>query len=641
MIKYEQYLSLIQKLEVSAARSPRLYELKVMMLTMLGYGYFVGLILLLIIPIGLVPLVIFSAPAEIFRIALVLGKLLWVIIPGLGLYFGFIGSAIRSITAKVPDPQGHEITRSDAPELFGFIDKTCTSLKAGRPKRVLINDDFNAAIVTMPRIGIFGRKVLLVVGLPLMKTLSPEQFEAVIVHEIGHISSKHGGFTKWAYQMRESWGRLIESQSATDHKFAALYQRFVDWFFPYFNGYSFVLMREHEKDADREAASLIGVKPFGEALIQMEIKGLELSEEFWLDIHKENLENDEPSEKLFSRMLGALSAINVQSASTNLVKAVTVPTDFEDTHPSLSDRLRLIGYWRSGELPPMPDPKNVDAATVFLGSYADRLSAEFDHTWHEQAISTWKDRHAHFQETSSRTAELEAKRRESELTLDELREMGRLISERDGIEAAVPYFEEAAHRFPEEGVVWYNLGLAKLSTDDDSGLVDIERAMNQDESLRFDGNQLVFAFLRGKGRHEESMKYANAIDAQRESIQKAQDERRGVSQSDLWEPHDLTPEFIQSISRKLSGMDEIAALYVAHKKVEYYPEFPYRVMWIELRPKEKNDASAATVLEIVSKRLNTGEIEYFAILDSQWKDTKSELQKIADAEVYRAPDREK
>lgn len=101
----------------------------------------------------------------------------------------------------------------------------------------------------MPKLGIFGRKVILLLGLPMMKALSPEQLKAVLAHEIGHISGKHGLFTKWAYQMREAWGRLIESQELAGHKFSFLYKKFVEWYFPYFTAYSFVLMREHEREA--------------------------------------------------------------------------------------------------------------------------------------------------------------------------------------------------------------------------------------------------------------------------------------------------------------------------------------------------------------------------------------------------------
>jgi Zn-dependent protease with chaperone function len=265
-MKYEQYISLIESLEAQASGNRRLYELKVFLLTMLGYAYFIGVILLCFVPFVVVAAMLWAAPAQIARIVLVTAKLWWALIPGLGIYFGFIGSAARSITASVPDPKGIEIKRADAPELFDFVDRTCRSLRAKRPEKVLVTDSFNAAVATLPRFGIFGQKVVLLLGLPVMKALSPEQFKAVLAHEIGHISGKHGSSAKWAYQMREAWGRLIDSQAENNHKFGGLYKGFVNWFFPYFTAFSFVLMRGQEVDADREAASLTGAQALGEAL---------------------------------------------------------------------------------------------------------------------------------------------------------------------------------------------------------------------------------------------------------------------------------------------------------------------------------------------------------------------------------------
>ncbi|KXK01512.1 MAG: peptidase M48, Ste24p [Acidobacteria bacterium OLB17] len=353
-MKFDQYISLIRGLEKSAASNRGWYEIRVMLLTMLGYGYFFGLILLMFAPIAIVAIGFWYAPATTWDQILLLTRLWWLIVPGLTMYFGFLGTAVLAITAKVPDPEGTEIQRSEAPKLFEFVNTACKELKAKKPKKILIDDSFNAAVVTMPKLGIFGRKVILLLGLPMMKALSPEQLKAVLAHEIGHISGKHGLFTKWAYQMREAWGRLIESQELAGHKFSFLYKKFVEWYFPYFTAYSFVLMREHEREADREAVNLVGKTALGEALILVETKERSLAEEFWAAVREENITNDKPTLQIFSRMIAALSVEDPDRSRPSLEKALAVPTDLEDTHPSLADRLRAIGYWTDGELPPTP-----------------------------------------------------------------------------------------------------------------------------------------------------------------------------------------------------------------------------------------------------------------------------------------------
>lgn len=638
-MKFDQYFSLVQSLEISAAKNRGFYQFKVFLLTILGYVYFVGLILMMFVPVIAVAGLLWLSPEAVGRLLLVTAKIWWVLIPGLGLYFGFIGSAVKSITAKVPDPDGIELTKADAAELFDFVSKTCSALRSKKPVKILVTDNFNAGVVTMPRFGIFGRKVMLLIGLPLMKALSPEQFKAVLAHEIGHISGKHGAFAKWAYQMREAWGRLIDSQAETKHRFSSLYQGFVDWFFPYFTAYSFVLMREHEKDADKEAAQLVGKQALGEALILIETKALSLDEEFWRDIHKENLVSEKPSERIFTRMVESLAFVNPDRGVSSLSKVLAVPTDFNDSHPALADRLRLIGYWTFGELPEIPPTFEMDGATYFLGAATERFAAKFDSDWDEQAKKTWKTRHEHFQESDKRVRELEEKR--GELTLEELRELSQRLTEKDGLLAASAVIEEAADRFPDEAVGWYNLGLLRLAQDDETGLAHLEKSAKMDNGFKIDANQLAFDYLRGKGRIDEARKYARDIDEQTEIIQKAQKERANIFPEDKFEIHDLPKEFLDSIPPKLAGLDEVIALYAVRKVVQYMPEFPYHVLFIDFvkkgRLKNRDAADPSTILSIVRDRLNSGEFQMFALLHGQWAGTKYYLDKIPGARIYNEP----
>jgi hypothetical protein len=56
------------------------------------------------------------------------------------------------------------------------------------------------------------------------------------------------------YQLHGIWSRFIELQELQENKFAFLYTKFVDWFFPYFSAYLFVLMRDREREAELKPA---------------------------------------------------------------------------------------------------------------------------------------------------------------------------------------------------------------------------------------------------------------------------------------------------------------------------------------------------------------------------------------------------
>ena len=615
-MKYDKYVSLIRELENYARSNRKSYEFRVFGLAALGYAYFLGIIaLFLVIPVLIIILLV-AGPSGIGSILWLAVKLWWIFLPGLGLYIGFVGGAVKSLFAKFPEPSGTEITETDAPEFFSFIRSASKSLHAKFPERVLLTDEFNAAIVTTPRLGMFGRRVYLLVGLPLMSALSPEQFKAVVAHEIGHISGRHGGFAKWAYQLREAWGRFIDSQELNDHKLAYFYSKFVNWFFPYFTAYSFVLMREHEKEADAYAVELVGAQPLGESLIALETRNSELNNVFWKRVHEENLSSDKPEGKIFSRMLEALAFFDAGRDTESISKAVSVPTDYEDSHPSLSERLRLIGYWTDGDLPRMPEHVSKNAADHFLGGLVKRYTEDVDSAWDEQLAADWRLRHEHFRDRQKRLDDLNAKG-EDALSPEELLEFAGIIAEKEGSDAALPIVERIVERHPSHAESVYTLGALLLPTDSIRGLSLLDRAMELDPARRMAASDAAFNFLRSRGRFDEAMLYADSLEKESELIEKGRQERSHLNANDKFEPHTLSEETVAEIVKKLDYFEEIRTLYLVRKVVQYRPDIPFHVLFIDLRPPKRfrnTDLNGDEILKIAVERLDNGQIDYFMVL---------------------------
>src|SRR6185436_16016968 len=109
------------------------------------------------------------------------------------------------------------------------------------------------------RFGMFGwRTNYLVVGLPLLKAIGPDEFRAVLAHEFGHLSGRHGKFSGWIYRQRESWIQILTRVHQERHYASFIFEWFLKWYAPYFNAYSFVLARAQEYEADSFAVDLAG-----------------------------------------------------------------------------------------------------------------------------------------------------------------------------------------------------------------------------------------------------------------------------------------------------------------------------------------------------------------------------------------------
>lgn len=638
LMKYDQYISLIEKLDKYSAENPKAYEYKVFGLAVLGYGYFWLLILaLMAVPLTLL-VGLFIVPDRIFQFFLVIAKFWWAVIPAAVVYFGLLGSALKALTAKVPEPEGLEITKAQAPELFEFIYRTCDEIKSAKPTKVLITAEFNAAVVTLPRFGMFGRKTFLLLGLPLMRSLSPEQFVAVLAHELGHISEKHGSFAKWSYQIREMWGRLLESQEMNEQYLSTLYEGFVKWYFPVFSAYSFPLIREHEKQADRSASQIVGAKPLAESLILLEVTNRAMNDGFWQDLHRENVANHVPPEKIFGKMIDAIAAIDRDKSNLDLNKALTINTTYEDTHPALGDRLKLLGYWDGSSQVNLPEASAVSAMDKYLGNEVRVYIDEFEKNWSEHFAYEWEKRYEHFQTAQKRIDEIEQRLDSDDLTVDEMLEKAMLTADKEGMSSALPILRSALNKFPDSAAVRYNLGGVMLSLDDEDGLDQLTIAANMGHEYRLTSNQLAFDYLHSKGRSAEAAALAGSIDQEYEMLNAAQNERNTITTQDTFSHYEISEELAGKIRDKAKYYEEINSIYIAKKDVKYYPEQPFVVMLIETREKNmlrnRQDLDPNDILKIMAERFETENIHYFQLLTGAFKGFHTQLNSIEGSKIY-------
>ena len=152
------------------------------------------------------------------------------------IFGGFFWVVAGAMWVRLDVPKGQRIANSEAPELFALIDKLRRSLGAPRFHHVLITDDFNAAVVQIPRLGLLGlyRNTLLI-GLPLMKALNRQQLAAVLAHEFGHLAGGHGRLGNWIYRLRFGWARLAQALQQRRSVGSFAFVPFFKWYAPYFS----------------------------------------------------------------------------------------------------------------------------------------------------------------------------------------------------------------------------------------------------------------------------------------------------------------------------------------------------------------------------------------------------------------------
>ena len=155
-----------------------------------------------------------------------------------------VWNALRSRRPK-PLP-GPELTAVEHPALWAELEELATAMNQPLPDRVVVHPTVNAFVTTASR----RREVM--IGYPLLASLTRPQLRAVLAHEMGHLAHGHTG-TGWVTYRASS---LLEQ--TIDGLDGSQAQRLVVLYHRLYLRISISVLRDHEHQADVWSARLAG-----------------------------------------------------------------------------------------------------------------------------------------------------------------------------------------------------------------------------------------------------------------------------------------------------------------------------------------------------------------------------------------------
>lgn len=623
-----------EEMSAQAARDLRenkaAYFRRVMMMAALGYGY--------------ITLIVGSMVAFVVAIAIAMwnGHLFHIAMLKILLVFAiFVFGMVRALWIKTPPPVGIKVERNEAPALFQLIDKFKSELNT-TVDVVLINDDFNAYVTQIPRLGFLGMHTnYLVLGLPLMAALNANQFSAVLAHELGHLSGNHSKRAAWVYGLRARWSQLLLTMRQDSPVAFAVFYVFFSWLAPRFNAYTMAMARAQELDADKDAQRIAGEGNMASSLVLVRLKGRYLDEVVWTDVARKAIDRPAPVERVYESITESLRGLPLENhkAEDWLKRALKEKGSGMDTHPSLCERLDASKCLHEyEEVSPellehlkRPIPQGETAAEVFLGKafqkYIDELSAQ----WHESITGFWTDKHDFFKTAKKELAQLEQKEASEGLSIEELKEKAYYVNEMDGFEACRPIFEQMLEKFPDDPSANYTVGTMLLDEGNEDGIPLLEKAMSMRLSLVSDCVSKISLFLEERGRKAEADKYESKLSEFKSESERAEKERNGVHANDELLPHELGESWIDFMNQVFPLMTSVQAAYVARKHVNYFPDYPYLVLALDVKGSGEDKLAIA---RWVIANLSLPHAFCVITFDGDTKKLKEKILKVENSQVY-------
>lgn len=544
-----RFESLVHRMEQHARTSPSLYKARVLSLALLGYAY-LAVVIVALVGAGILAVLILR------NVALVAAKLLFIIVPIL-----FV--LLKALWVKLSAPEGVRITRQDSPRLFEILDDLRRRLQAPRIHRVLVTPEFNASISQIPRLGFFGwHRNYLLLGLPLLKSLSIQQLEAVLAHELGHLSGGHARTSNWIYRSRRVWQQL-ETAIEAEEAGSTLVRGFFKWYVPYFAACSFPLARQNEFEADASAKQLTSVSSAAQALTNVSVMGRYLSERYWPEVHAAAKDMPKPA---FSPHKGLtpenLARIGEAEAQRWLKDELERTTTYADTHPCLTERLAAMGAPAE-----VAFPAPGEAADELLGS-ARRAELEdaFDAAWRTAIEPTWTQVYENTQKQRERLAVLRQSAIAEPLPVSDLIEQASLEEDIGlGAETALTLRRQAVERAPESAIARFHLSRQLLLKDEAEGVAMMEKVIAEEPEALLAGAQLLRDYWWRRGEKQlASDWHARAVN-RADVVQESQEARSQITVRDAWVAHGLDAVTLERLVSQLKGIEHLQHAYLARK----------------------------------------------------------------------------
>ncbi|HRX87478.1 MAG TPA: M48 family metalloprotease, partial [Phycisphaerae bacterium] len=490
---------------------------------------------------------------------------------------------LRTFMVKLPAPNEYVLKPGEGEPLRALIDGA--TARAGLPPVdvVHIYEGFNAGVTQIPRYGWWGRsRSHLLLGVPLLMALSPEDFEAVVAHELGHLRGGHARMSWWAYRVHRTWTELGKALDKSKRLQRVVIGWFVERYGALLERETLALRRLHEYEADRFSVEQTGQSRRVRAFFRIAFLGYRLERQFWPGIVRLAGWDPVPPGDVFARMADFFATEPGENTIRRWVsRAQRARTPITADHPALCDRLAaidaegMLSVERCRGLVGGIAPES--AALALLGEDGPRIVSLVTMRWKQAAIGRWRLEHGYARHIERRAAaadepEADAAWRRVEHTA--------LFGEADEAQAAAG---EVLARYPDHAPANLALGQILLEQDEPAALGYLDRAAAQDGKFAARALTAMLEYHRDLGEDEAATRVAERLHLAERRDRQFDRVLASVSARDAFGPAELSASELDELRRVLYRHARVRSAYLARRIARAAPERTSHVLLLRCR----------------------------------------------------------
>lgn len=305
----------------------------------------------------------------------------------------------RITQIKFRAPAGLTLSEDKAPAVFTLVQKHCNYFKRPKIHRIVITGDYELDIIKTPVwvLPVWSTNTL-VIGLPVLQSLSPKQFECMVARRIGQFSKRYNPITNWLYQLRAIWQQYRDIDSRQTGSGIEPLKWCFCFYAPFYSAVSRYAARLDELRADTYAMELFNDEEVLDMITADALCRWYLHNQFWPAVYKiasiENKILPAPHTKMASAVYAVTSE---EKLDILVVRVYKEKPRSRDAIPSLQQRIENIGH----DKPRMKPHTSENAAMLYLGASAKGVIAVIDKLWLKSLLAQRKQQRLHTQQNAA------------------------------------------------------------------------------------------------------------------------------------------------------------------------------------------------------------------------------------------------
>lgn len=283
-------------------------------------------------------------------------------------------------SSKFSPPRGLILEQDMAPKLFQHIEDIENQYAHAVVHRIILRNDFSLNIIKTPRFGMpFITHNTMIIGMPLLLTLSNEIFTTLLTRRIGQAIGKHHKISSHLLHLRTTWRRYRDGFAHRGFFTYRIYYFFFRIFIPFYDLMSFFAARNDELASDHATLHIMNDRDFAAAISQEIVARKFLDKIYWPKIYQ--LAREDKTEVCYPyRHMGKVIRKGLRREDIHrwIKEAMKRPPSITHYMPSLPQRLESIGHTKPGA----PEPVTSNAGLHFIAPNAlAKIISRFDAQW--------------------------------------------------------------------------------------------------------------------------------------------------------------------------------------------------------------------------------------------------------------------